>query len=307
MAVLLFLNELSTATEAPPQRTNEVMAELVELLRAIRGWRGDLALVTPVALKSMELTPGYSVQQWIAADGANRDRWRLIQAIRNRAPFNSVLAQGADADVEYRHGDRLAKGLGAAHLSDGLAISLSYESAWDDAWISLDRKMLAEDDQGEVVLHEDTIEVRHATTRLHAETHKGWVQETGRDSLTSGAALWESKEHFFPHLTFLPRVEDDLRNLRQDWIRPVVAVLIKLERSIAEWGESLAALPDWQTKVSQEFEGRERLCHFEDLDGHTRVFEWHARFTPGAGRLHFRVVAEDRSARIAYIGRKLGV
>lgn len=49
-----------------------------------------------------------------------------------------------------------------------------------------------------------------------------------------------------------------------------------------------------------------KLCEFPDLDGVVRVFELHARF-PGAGRLHFRLVSEDRTARVAYIGRKIGI
>ncbi|NJP24283.1 hypothetical protein OHB01_16480 [Microbispora hainanensis] len=307
MTVLLFFNELSTAVEGPHHRTDEVMAEFVDLLRAIHSWRRDLALVTPTPFKSIELTPGYSVQRWIASSGANQDRWRLIQAIRNRAPFQAVLPEGADADVEYRHGGRLAGGLGAAHLSDGLAVSLSYDTVWNSAWVGLHQKMVAEDDHGEVKLHEDTVKVRHATTHQHALEHKDWVQEIGRDGITSGSAIWEIREDRFPHLTFLPRIEGDLHNLRQDWIQPVFTALLKLERSIADWGTNASALPFWHTKVSQEFEGREQLCHFEDLDGSTRIFEWHARFTPGAGRLHFRLVTEDRTARVAYIGRKLGI
>ena len=31
------------------------------------------------------------------------------------------------------------------------------------------------------------------------------------------------------------------------------------------------------------------------------------RFTPGAGRVHFRLVPEQRSARVAYVGLKLGI
>jgi hypothetical protein len=36
------------------------------------------------------------------------------------------------------------------------------------------------------------------------------------------------------------------------------------------------------------------------------VFDLHARFTPGAGRLHFRLDPEPRRAVIAHVGRKLG-
>lgn len=51
---------------------------------------------------------------------------------------------------------------------------------------------------------------------------------------------------------------------------------------------------------------RKRLCLFRDLDGEEECFDLHGRFTPGAGRLHFRLVPEDKALRIAYIGAKLG-
>ncbi|WP_433499697.1 hypothetical protein ACQP1K_05060 [Sphaerimonospora sp. CA-214678] len=307
MPVMLFFNELSVTLTASPQQIDKTMAEFVDLVRTIHRWRRDAALVTAVPLKSLELAPGYSIQQWIAADGANRDRWRLIRAVQNRAPYRSLIPDDADSDVEYRHDDNRAEGIGTAHLLGGLAISLPSETKWDSPWVTADRTMLAEDEYGSVSLHEDTVEVRHAATRSHIELHKNWVQETGRDGLGSGVAIWENRSLHFPHLTFLPRVEDDLRSLRQDWVRSVSGLLLRVQDAVAEWNEGNAALPSWRTKVSQEFEGRERLCQFVDLDGVSRVFEWHARFTPGAGRLHFRLVAEDRTARVAYIGLKLGL
>jgi hypothetical protein len=50
---------------------------------------------------------------------------------------------------------------------------------------------------------------------------------------------------------------------------------------------------------------RKQLTRFTDLDGVERVFDWHGRFTPGKGRIHFRLIAEERKARIAYIGSHL--
>jgi hypothetical protein len=59
--------------------------------------------------------------------------------------------------------------------------------------------------------------------------------------------------------------------------------------------------------VTPEAEQRKRLCMFVDLDGIERLFDWHARFTPGAGRIHLRLVPEEGKARIAHIGLKLGI
>lgn len=308
MSVLLFLNELSCATDTPRRNVDLAMLELVELLRTIRRWRRDVALVTQVPLKSIELARGYHTPQWIAADAANRDRWRMILAIQNHAPFRAVTPEDTQTDVEYRHGNRRAEGLGAAHLLDGLALSLSIDAVWENAWVATDRSVLIEDDSGNLAVRDEHVEVRHASHCDHATQHKSWVQEAGREDLASGVTIWKNRDRFFPHLTFLPRVEGDLRRLRQDWVRPVVGRLFNLERAVADWDTDRDGIPKWQTKVTGEFETRQdQYCEFVDIDGVVRVFEWHARFTPGAGRLHFRLVPEEGTVRVAYIGLKQGL
>ncbi|WP_346174857.1 hypothetical protein [Streptomyces cuspidosporus] len=47
------------------------------------------------------------------------------------------------------------------------------------------------------------------------------------------------------------------------------------------------------------------MCRFTDLDGETSTFDLHARFTTGAGRIHFRLVPEERTIRLAHIGSKI--
>lgn len=144
MSVLLFLNKLSCTTAAPRRRVDQAMVELVELFRTIRRLRDDVVLVTHVSLTSIELAQGYYMKQWIAADGANRDRWRFIRGMQNRAPFRLVIPNDEHGDIEYRHGDRRADGLGAAHLLDGLAVSLCLDTAWETSWVTADRLVLEE-------------------------------------------------------------------------------------------------------------------------------------------------------------------
>src|SRR5207248_3013480 len=115
---------LSYSTTATREQADGAMAGLVDLLRATRKLRLDIALVTSVALSSVEVTDGYYVQQWIGSDPANHTRWLILRAIQNRAPFRSVFPNGPPDDVEYRYKGRAAEGIGSAHLLDGLAISL---------------------------------------------------------------------------------------------------------------------------------------------------------------------------------------
>ncbi|MGC4805084.1 hypothetical protein [Micromonospora sp. DT233] len=80
--------------------------------------------------------------------------------------------------------------------------------------------------------------------------------------------------------------------------------LAELELATADWETTKDGTPHWRSKVTPESESRKALCYFNDTDGVSRLFEWHARLTPGAGRLHFRMERSQQQLVIAYIGGK---
>lgn len=308
MSVLLVLNELSCSTESSRVAVDEAMIEFVELLRTARRLRSDIALITPVRIDSIELAMGYSVQQWISSNAANRDRWRFVRAVQNRAPFRAVLPKGEneDGEAEYRCGELAAHGLGVAHVIDGLAVSLPIGAMWDHRWVTVHRSTLLEE-RGDLTVRHERVNVRHAATRDHLSSHDTWIRGFGLSGLESGSKIWASTDRVFPHLGFLPRVEGDLQRLGRDCVQSVVNALFNLELAVAEWSPAKAPTPDWRTKVTGESASRQKYCEFVDLDGVVRVFELHARFTPGHGRIHFRLLPENGTARVAYVGGKLGV
>lgn len=307
MRVLLFLNELSCASDAGPAAVDDGMTEFVGLLRHVRGLREQTALVTEASLRDLEPAKGYYVQQWIGRRPRNKDEWRYIQSTRNISPVRAVLPMGATDGVDYLHQGRAAEALGGAHLLDGLAVSLPLEQIWRESWITAERHQLVEGDDGDVQLDEDEVDVRHAWCRGEVGCHEEWITSAGLAGLVSGAELWEARTDFFPHLRFLPQVERQLAELDIGWLRGARDELLRLEEAIAEWDPAQCREPSWRSHVTPESQTRKHLCEFEDLDGVVRTFSLHARFTPGAGRLHFRLVPAERAATVAHIGRKLGV
>jgi hypothetical protein len=305
LPVLVFFNELSCTADVAPTDVHTAMDGFVRVLRDIHKLRSDLALVSIAGLTSLELARGYYLSQWIA-DPANRDRWRFIRGLQNRAPFSDVLPEGAGDGVAYHFSDQPAQGLGAAHLMDGLALSLTLRSEWDTAEVELVREVLTELADGSIALIEEPAQVRHCATSPHVAVHEGFVRRSGIGALTGGAGIWEDRAGFFPHLRFLDRVEDDLRGLPADWLKPVAEELIRLEAATALWNPAEQPFPTWLSRVTPEGETRKRLCVFTDLDGSERVFDLHARFTPRAGRLHFGLDPAARRVVIAYIGAKIG-
>jgi hypothetical protein len=144
---------------------------------------------------------------------------------------------------------------------------------------------------------------RHAAKPEHMESHDDWTGQVGLTALRNGAEIWEARADLYPNLEFLPRVEDQLRGLEPEWILPVANRLRTLQEAVGKWNPKEEAEPPW-VRVTPEAEGRKRLCWF--VDGNVKeLFDLHARFTPGDGRVHLRLIRAEGKVRIAHIGRHL--
>ena len=306
MGVLLFLNELSCAQPHSKAEINEAMQGFVGLLRQLVKLRSDAALVSAVKREELELSPGYYLAEW-AGQPANKDLWRFIRSMQNRAPFRAVLPDGAEDELEYFWNGKVAAALGAAHQIGGLLMSLLLDSWWDTPWIPAVRYRLGATDGGEDDSIEDEVQVHHASATGHIAVHETWLRQAGVLDLKTGLEIWQSRAGLYPTLQFLPRTETQLRELHPEWVRPLALELRRIDDAVADWNPSQHPIPGWRSHITTEHETRRRLCEFPDIDGQVRIFDWHGRFTPGAGRVYFRLVPEERKARIANIGLKLGI
>jgi hypothetical protein len=302
----MFFNELACPSPQPRDRrmVDDAMVTFAHLLRHVARLRADAALVSAIHLPDLELAPGYYLAEW-AGQPKHRDLFRAIRSVQNHAPFRKVLPDGVGDGVDYSWNSQRAEALAAAHLLDGLLVSLLLDDCWNVAWVQGQRERLLDNGDGDVVIEPDSVSVRHAATAANAAEHEHWLGTCGLPEPESGADIWGNREELYPHLQFLPQVQHQLDDLVPEWVSPVALELRRLDDAIADWDSATQPLPAWRSKVTREFEMRRQKCGFADLDGVVRTFDWHARFTPGKGRLHFRLVPEQRTARIAYVGPKL--
>ncbi|MFD5562417.1 hypothetical protein [Kitasatospora griseola] len=278
------------------------MAGFIDTLRHLKSWQ-SIALVTRSPLPTSELARGYLYQQWVSSSKQNRDRHRYLLALRNRSPFHDAVQLTLDPDeIEYRHDNRTVEGIAFAHLADGLAVSLPVSAKWATSWLDVDIHHLTEDG-----IESSRDRARHCSSPSEAEEHRAWAQDTASASLTTPTEILDAWDEFFPHLQKTPRFERGLRRLDVKWHRPVRKLLVDLEATAANWDPASSPEPTWQhPHITPESQSRQQLCTFTDLDGEDRCFSWHGRFTPGAGRLHFRLVPEEPAFRLGYVGDKLG-
>ena len=290
----------------------EILAAFVEVARALQKIRPDIGLAAAAPLGGLPLTTGGLGFAAIAemSGGIAKEHWRYIQSRRNIAPFGaSPDLQVPDLDEEFTVGGKACAGLGVAASSGQLAVSFQTDESWDADVVELARVRLLEDDAtGDVIEERAVVVVRHASTPIHAQTHGQFVANMALPDPFSGADLWADRGLRYPSLQFLPRVEDQLTALGHGSVAvwQVHNRLSELNEAAAEWDPVGSTFPAWRSNVTPEGEQRKQLRMFIDDDGETRCFDLHARFTPGAGRIHFRLVPEAHALRIAHIGRKIG-
>ncbi len=312
---LLFLNERSCGTGCDPAAAERAMTELARaVLGVVRADRAGTVLVSKDPIPGLQIAEGHPIGKW-HGNPKNRDLWQRLLVMQSKWPHRAVFPDGEGYyDVEYRHRGDTVEGLGAAHLMDGIGVSLSVDSRWDADRLTLEREQLVEDEDGESRSEVGEVPVRHLSRPGHCEAHRAWiaagveaVRSGGLAAVRRGAELWERRTVFFPSLQFLPRVEEELRQLPAGWVPSVRDRLAELEAAVAEWDPAVHPIaPLWRSDVRTEFESRRRHCWFTD-EGREQLFDWHCSFFPTPGRIHFRLLHEERTLRIAYVGRKLDV
>jgi hypothetical protein len=308
--MLVVLNDLSYPASADPAPSGGDGAEAIDLLvttvRAVRKQRGDVTLVSEEPWPGLlgRLAPSWR------SDGQNREKVRFLLALQQKAPFASVLTGIDDSTVDYTWQGRAAAGLGAAHLVEGLAVSLALDPKWDIPEVEIDRCAMQETDDGDAVMVEDVVQVRHACGPAHVEVHRKWICTTGLRDVSTGAQLWAERVDFFPDVRFLPRVEEQLTGLNIVSLPVVKDLLTGFQAAVVTWRTAggTGSEPDWLTRVVPEHEQRRGLCWFDDpVTGTCDLFDQHTRFPPRPGLLHFRWDAATEKVIVAHVGRKLGV
>ncbi|MGW7094391.1 hypothetical protein [Streptomyces sp. NPDC054874] len=311
----LFLNEKSCETKADPERVNRAMTEMVEAVLAVAAVdRPGTALITQAdSLLALQIAPGHPIGRWMGAPDTDEVLRLRLKRLDDRSPYRTVFPEGETySDVGYQHDGETVEGLGYAHLLGGVGISLPLEARWNTDRITLNQERLTDDEETGSVSTE--VEVRHAARAQHVNTHLKWIERganTARrktvESLRSGAELWGLCPELFPLLQFTPEAEGYFCELPEVWVRPVGERLGELQDAVSDWDPGQHPIaPQWRSDVRTEFEMRRKLCWFADTDGESRLFDWHCEFLPKPGRMHFRLLHEERTLRIAYVGRKRG-
>ena len=286
--------------------------DLVDAVAIVMNGRpAELVCIGEDILWGAELATGYTVRHWFTS--ADRDRKMLLLQIAKKTDFPDEAGEALNArfylskfileGVTFQD-QTDARGLGAAYLLDGIAVSLPSEEQWRVTSVRLDHMWL--DEAG--AERRRGVEVLNLIGRGQAEhVSQTFLNRTQLGLLSEPAALAARKEECFPHLSFGLDVDDHIAKLPAGMLAAVVKKLMLLDASARAWRRNpestLPTLPGCrpESEPTMQQYGNHRI--FRDGHGTNRTYELHC--AAAAHRIHLRVVHELRGLEIGYIGGHL--
>jgi len=142
-----------------------------------------------------------------------------------------------------------------------------------------------------------------------------WYHEWQRANLERSADLWARREKFFPHLSFLDRVERQFQTLGDtNLLTRIITALQKLDSYAAAWENGGFSYEDasavTELRISPESPstirqyGTQRKFTIPEV-GRT-LFDLHIKLS-GGKRIHFYPDEATRKVWIGYVGKHLRI
>lgn len=196
-------------------------------------------------------------------------------------------------------------GLASEEINNTFAVSLS-STGWDEtSYQLLLQRLLYENGD----LFEQNVETscRNVSTTVHIDAMASFFVPIP----LSGRELLMRLSELFPHLVFSSKAKGQIkRNHDRPSIEQIYLKLQDINSAAQKLNNGVLRKELFHYKASPEHEQRGQLPEMDILfdDGITRHCEWHLRYTPGCGRIHFS--ADNGDGQTIYVGHvdgKLGI
>lgn len=195
-----------------------------------------------------------------------------------------------------------------AFLLDTVAVSLKSDSRWDKPLIRI-RFLHYSELADSIVDSEES--VHHLSRKEHLDALDDFLIFRKKRDIKSGKILWLKRRQLFPHLMISPTNRKRIESMRPhdpEFVQ-ITKRLFELEEHCGQWDDTGFDPNRLPSKVSPESDTRlqtlEEKLTFLCEDGQNRLFSWHARYTPNAGRIYFFPDDKTKKMHIGYIGLKI--
>lgn len=244
------------------------MVALCRTLAALRRLGVGKTLRAIRVAPELPCAPEITIRQWMRFRGADhREERRFLLSALGGSPFVEELHEQAEASrvaqIEVRHEDRLASGLGAALMTGSVAVSLTGTAAFSRTWVPV--SVVTVDEAGALAAQDER--VFNVWTADSVEDERDHISTLVMSGVSSGEIAWERRAEIFAYLDWSVEAEDQLRAMRGSEMefRAVINRLVILNRSAASWSGGpfeppLKFSPDTTTTLQHGRIGIDRVC-----------------------------------------------
>jgi hypothetical protein len=304
----LVLNELSLIPATNRDQARRRMSDLLQCIAELGKLGVHSAVRINAPLDAVELAPEYLIGVWRGDHEVDIDMRRLYKSRIGVGPYlteEEIRSLQGDEEIEVRVSGQASRGCEAAYLLGGIALSLQSAPDWNSPELTAQITRLNADG----LSPEETDVIRHISALNHINHHREWIAGLLAD-VNDDDDLWMRREELFPHLLFAEAVRQELRHEAKHKPRffAVVKRLRELERYFANWSIGQFDANEVGSKCTPEtpktLEDNEDALTRSCVDGVNRLFSYHVRFTPGAGRIYIFPDAVSFRAHVGFIREK---
>lgn len=304
-----YLNELSLCTY-PTQETAQNSFKNFGKCMKILGGLGITSIRVPADLGNHCFLHGVTYYQIIGDSTIiNDEDLRTLMKSALGTLFQEKELEDLYYITDMNIGRISCKGLGFAseQVTNSVAVSFTHDK-WNLPSYTVSISILDDDAEPESILSE----ARNVSDEEQCQLHKDSLVKLKAFQIQTGNELWLKRKELFPNLSFCESTKAQLKALRNatSELGQVITKLCDLQSVAAKCIAGVGIQEsDFVSKVTYESRQREKdlkdKLTFLCPDGKKHLCSWHARYTPGAGRIHFYPVEKERIFYIAYIGPKI--
>lgn len=196
-------------------------------------------------------------------------------------------------------------GLASEFLMNSATISFPHKD-WNNDKYTVTIKFLDE----EVEEFEIESNTNNISQKEQCETHRDFLSMQLKKDVRSGKELWTKCDELFPNIKFCENVYSQIKGIKgcSKELNQILNRLFDLQRVAASINNPING-SEFRYHTTPESESRinklSKKLSFKCPDGEERLFSWHSRYTPGAGRIHFFPIENEKIFYVGYIGDKI--
>ena len=206
----------------------------------------------------------------------------------------------------YNGENCIGLGLASEEINNTFTVSLS-SAGWNEISYQIILQKLSGDENGDLVEQDIESSCRNASTTAHVDE----IADFFAPIPSSGRELFLQLPELYPHLVFSSKAKGQIkRNHDRPSIEQIYLKLQDIDNAAQKLNGGVLRSEFFHYKASPEHEQRRQLpeMYIAFEDGRTRNCEWHLRYTPGCGRIHFSADEGDgNTIFVGHIDGKLGI